>query len=391
MAGTGQLTTEWKAVERRRRPVRNGIVNTLMVVIAIVMGLIVYNDAADAPYAYQWVEPIDLWVGLAACLLLFFRRRWPVQIAIATVVVGSFSDTAWMATLFGIFTLAIHRPFRTTALVTLLNLPLLPLYAIYSWQMRSVGFKELILVCIFALFIYSGAAAWGLFLRSRRKLVYSLEERAMRAEDFARLQAEQAQLRAREEIAREMHDVLGHRLSLLSVHAGALAYRPDAPTSEIAGAAEIIRASAHQALQDLREVIGVLRAPVGELPQPMFADLPALVESSRQAGMEVDLRIDAPGNLPDHVGRTAYRVVQEGLTNALKHAPGQPVRIQLTGVPGDGLTVEVLNPAPSAPRTDDGQGLIGLAERAKLADGRIEHGRTGDGEFRLWVWLPWPA
>src|SRR5262249_56557879 len=89
-----------------------------------------------------------------------------------------------------------------------------------------------------------------------------------------RLRAEQAQQRAREQIAREMHDVLGHRLSLLSVHAGALEYHPDASAEEIARAAKVIRESAHQALQDLREVIGVLRAPVGQLPQPTLAAVP---------------------------------------------------------------------------------------------------------------------
>ncbi|MFC0627744.1 sensor histidine kinase [Kribbella deserti] len=391
MAGTEQLTTEWKAVERRRRPVRDAIVNIVMVVLSLAAGLIVYDDAQGNTQAYDWVQPLDLWIGLAACPLLFFRRRWPVHVAVATMLAGTVSDTAWLVTLLAIFTVAVHRPFKVTAIIALINLPTLPLYAIYSRHLRLADTTEVIGVSIMALFIYSGAAAWGLFIRSRRQLVYSLEERAERAEDFARLQAEQAQLRAREEIAREMHDVLGHRLSLLSVHAGALAYRPDAPTEEIAGAAEVIRASAHQALQDLREVIGVLRAPVGELPQPMFADLPGLVESSRQAGMVVDLHIDAPGNVPDHLGRTAYRVVREGLTNALKHAPDQPVRIHLIGVPGDGLTIEMVNPAPGHSRSTDGKGLLGLAERARLADGRIEQGRTAEGEFRLWVWLPWPA
>jgi signal transduction histidine kinase len=174
------------------------------------------------------------------------------------------------------------------------------------------------------------------------------------------------------------------------VHAGALAYRPDATTAEVGGAAEIIRASAHQALQDLREVIGVLRAPVGELPQPTFADLPVLVEDSRKAGLPVELDFDAPGTLPDHVGRTAYRIVQEGLTNALKHAPGAPVRVKVTGAPGNGLEVEVSNPAPHR-KAGEGQGLRGLSERAALVEGRLEHGRTAEGDFRLAAWLPWPA
>jgi signal transduction histidine kinase len=290
--------------------------------------------------------------------------------------------------------------------------------------------------------IQGAAVGWGLFVRHRRELVLSLRDRAARAETEARLLAEQAQHRARDEIAREMHDVLGHRLSLLSVHAGALEYRPDAPAEEIARAAKVIRESAHQALQDLREVIGVLRAPVGELPQPTLADVAQLVAESARAGMRVTLTEETSGTVNDAVGRTAYRLVQEALTNARKHAPGAEVRVRVTGAPGQGLTVEVRNaasasasaaaptptpaaaptptpaaaptpqPTPAAsptpaptpqpmpaasptlappPEARPGQGLIGLAERAALAGGRLEHGPTDEGGWRLSAWLPWPA
>src|SRR5690606_13476736 len=147
----------------------------------------------------------------------------------------------------------------------------------------------------------------------RRQLLASLRDRAERAESEARLRAEQARMQAREEIAREIHDVLGHRLSLLSVHAGALAYRPDAPPQDIARAARVIRESAHQALQDLRQVVGVLRAPVGELPQPVFADLRSLVAEAEQSGMRIRLVQEVAGEVPDALGRTVYRIVQEAV------------------------------------------------------------------------------
>jgi signal transduction histidine kinase len=191
-----------------------------------------------------------------------------------------------------------------------------------------------------------------------------------------------------------MHDVLGHRLSLLSVHAGALEFRPDAPAEEVARAAKVIRENAHQALQDLREVVGVLRAPVGELPQPTLADVRQLVAESGLAGMRVTLRDQTRGPVPDLAGRTAYRVVQEALTNARKHAPGADVHVHLSGSPGEGLTVEVRNTAPPPemdPQPQSGQGLAGLAERVGLASGRLEHGPTTEGGWRLSVWLPWPA
>jgi signal transduction histidine kinase len=368
---------------RRRRSTRDWIVDSIVFVCAVLFGLYTYSEGEHDPVNTALLA-LDLYSGLALCLLLWFRRRWPTQLALLAAVVTIYSEASSGAALVLIMTVAIHKPWRTSLLVFAANAVSLVVYL----HVRHKSDAGALMVAATAL--YLAEVGWGLYIRSRRQLLQTLRDRADRAETVAKLQAEQAQLRAREELAREMHDVLGHRLSLLSVHAGALAYRPDASTQEVAGAAEIIRASAHQALQDLREVIGVLRAPVGELPQPAFADLPALVEGSREAGIPVDLVLDAPGALPEHVGRTAYRIVQEGLTNAVKHAPGEPVAISVIGAPGNGLSVELRNPAPNR-RRGDGQGLKGLGERAALVDGRLEHGRTPDGDFRLFAWLPWPA
>lgn len=368
----------------RRRSARDWAVDTAVFVVALLGALYLYEEGKTQPVSHDLIE-LDFVTGMAVCLSLWFRRRWPVTLALIAAITATFSEAAGAPALILILSVAVYRPLRMTLLVFGVNaLGIL----VYLEIRRPADDREAILVS--AGLLYAAIAGWGLYIRSRRQLLQTLRDRADRAETVARLQAEQAQLRAREEIAREMHDVLGHRLSLLSVHAGALAYRSDASTEEVTSTAEVLRASAHQALQDLREVIGVLRAPVGELPQPTFADLPVLVEGSRAAGLPVELHLDAPGMLPDHVGRTAYRIVQEGLTNALKHAPGEPIRISVTGAPGNGLSVEVRNPAPHR-RRGDGQGLIGLAERAALVEGRLEHGRTPDGDFRLFAWLPWPA
>lgn len=223
----------------------------------------------------------------------------------------------------------------------------------------------------------------------------SLHERAERAEADAALRAERAQHEARDAIAREMHDVLGHRLSLLSVHAGALEYRPDAPAADVARAAAVIRQSAHQALQDLREVIGVLRGPVDERPLPRLDDIEELVGESRRAGMRVDLRVGVVGAPPALSGRTAYRIVQEGLTNARKHAAGSPVAVTLSGTEGEGLCVEVVDAGGgTGPRTrgeGPGLGLPGLGERVAISGGRIEYGVEAGRGWRLAAWLPWPA
>src|SRR6185369_13138757 len=150
--------------------------------------------------------------------------------------------------------------------------------------------------------------AWGMFRRSRRQ---AQRERAGRAEAVEQLRVEQIRYAERTRIAREMHDVLAHRISLLSLHAGVLEFRPDAPPEEVARAAGVIRASAHQALEDLREVIGVLRegtAPGEEPPsppQPTLAGLPGLLEESRAAGMTLraEVGVDDLEAVPEVVGR----------------------------------------------------------------------------------------
>jgi signal transduction histidine kinase len=239
-------------------------------------------------------------------------------------------------------------------------------------------------------------------VRARRQLVQSLRDRAERAEAGQHLRVEQARAHERARIAREMHDVLAHRISLLSLHAGALEFRPGAPPDEVARAAGVIRSSAHQALEDLRAVIGVLRDDPGgaepERPQPTLADLPALIDESRGAGVRVasTWRLDADAVVPEALGRNAYRIVQEGLTNARKHARGAAVDVTVDGAPGVGLEIEVRNRLPvgafaAAGIPGTGTGIVGLSERASLAGGRLEHGRTEAGDFRLWAWMPWPA
>jgi signal transduction histidine kinase len=391
------------AAAPRRRP-RDWVVDSLLFLIALVLALLVVGGRLESPTPPDpgWLFTLDVIAGAVGCAGLWLRRRWPVGLALMLIALSTFSECVGGAMVVGLLTVAIHRPPRTTAAVFGLSL----LSGLVYVTVRPEPGTPAFLLFLIGVAVQSAAVGWGLFIRFRRQLVLSLRDRAVRAETEAQLRAEQAQQRARDEIAREMHDVLGHRLSLLSVHAGALEFRPDAPAEEVARAAKVIRENAHQALQDLREVIGVLRAPVGELPQPTLADVRQLVAESGRAGMRVALREETSGAVPDLTGRTAYRIVQEALTNARKHAPGTEVQVSLTGSPGAGLTVEVGNDAPTAapgpatasvpdpgpaPDPGAGQGLVGLAERVALAGGRLEHGPTDEGGWRLAAWLPWPA
>jgi signal transduction histidine kinase len=320
-----------------------------------------------------WLLLADQVAGGLGCASVWLRRRWPVELAIAMIPLTMFSETVGGASAVALFTVAVHRPVKTSVWVAGLSLVAVPAYAV----LRPDADLSFAFVTVFGVVVTAAVLGWGLFVRNRRQLLASLTERTERAEAEARLRAEHAQSQAREQIAREMHDVLGHRLSLLSVQAGALEYRRDASAAEIAGAASVIRASAHQALEDLREVIGVLRAEVSELPQPTLADVCELVAESRRAGMRVvlDSELGPAGAaaVPERLGRTAYRIVQEGLTNARKHAPEAEVSVWLSGSPELGLTIELGNSVTAGTRSlpGAGQGLIGLAERAMLAGGYL--------------------
>jgi signal transduction histidine kinase len=376
-----------------RRTMRDWLVDAACFLFAVSIGVLGFSDAElSGGFAFA-----DAAAGVLACAALWWRRRWPVAVTLLEITLSTWSASSAGATIVALLTLAVHRPFRVVVPVLAIGLLALPVYFAAQPTSGPLWVETLNIGLVVGVTL-----VWGMFIRARRQLVLSLRDRAERAETEQRLRVEQARQQERATVAREMHDVLAHRISLLSLHAGALEFRPNAPPEEIARAAGVIRSSAHQALEDLREVIGVLRAsPNGatpERPQPTLGDLPALIGESRAAGMRVafDYAIDADAIVPDAMGRNAYRIVQEGLTNARKHARGSTVEVTVVGAPGDGLSIEVRNPLPvgagaRATIPGAGTGLVGLAERTSLAGGRLEHGRTESGDYRLWAWLPWPA
>ncbi|MFD5073212.1 histidine kinase [Streptomyces sp. NPDC058371] len=379
---------------RPRRTARDWVVDFGFFLLAVGIGLLAADSLTGDPNTSHGLAVADQWLGALACAAVWLRRRWPLGLAVAMIPVGLLSTTSGGAGLVALFTLAVHRPFKYVGWVAGVSLALIPFY---FWLRPDPDLPYLAALTLTT--VLTGAVVgWGMFVRSKRQLLLSLRDRARRAETEAELRAEQAQQLAREAIAREMHDVLAHRLTLLSVHAGALEFRPDAPRNEVARAAGVIRESAHEALQDLREIIGVLRASErgdeSGRPQPTLGAVEALVSESREAGMKVvlDNRVTDPAAVPASVGRTAYRIAQEGLTNARKHAPGAEVTVSVAGAPGDGVTISVSNPAPQGdvpPVPGSGQGLIGLTERATLAGGSLQHGAGSDGGFEVRAWLPW--
>jgi signal transduction histidine kinase len=340
--------------------------------------------------------PLDIIVGVLACTLLPLLLRWPIAAAVALAILAAFSPAATPPSTIGTLHIARERPVASAVGVGLVGLGA---HAVQGLLRPTPGLSfEWWL--ILALVTHAALVAWGAFTRARRALLDSLRERARRAEDEQAQRVAAARAHERTLIAREMHDVLAHRLSLVAASAGALEYRPDSSPEQLAKVAGVVRAGVHQALEELREVIGVLRAdgtdPAADAPQPTLTDLPGLLDESRAAGvvLDVDNWVADPSSTPEGTGRSAYRIIQEGLTNARKHAPGRPVHVQVDGGPGDGLLIDIRNLLPDRPPDSppgSGTGLVGLAERAQLAGGRLGHGVTPDGEFRLHAALPWPG
>jgi signal transduction histidine kinase len=333
----------------------------------------------------MWVL-IDMGLGVLGVALIWWRRRWPWPIALATILLTVVSTTAFGAASVAYVSLCTHRRWRRLIPVGIVYW-LCMMTNLILWQHGDV-----ILFGVVSIVAVGALTVSGLYVRGRRDLAASEHQAALAAQGQ---RIEQAKLAERIKIAHEMHDVLAHRISLLSMLAGGLAYRTDLGTEETRETALAIQENAHQSLNELRAVLGTLRrddAPAG--PQPNLRHLADLFDEVRAAGQQVEVAdtIDDRELLPTQTGRHAYRIVQEALTNARKHAPGTRVTAEIGGRPGEGLRIRVSNPAAyGTPGGPGGRlGLVGLAERTRMAGGTISHA-VQDGWFVLDARLPWEA
>jgi signal transduction histidine kinase len=246
----------------------------------------------------------------------------------------------------------------------------------------------------------------GVIVRSRRG------NREQLAVVERRHEGERALLQERQRIARELHDVVAHHMSVIAIQAEAGPYKAANPPPELVESFAEIRASALSGLNELRRVLGVLRSDQPDTaPQPGLEDMPSLLESARAGGVTVTSAVTGtPRRLPDGVDLSAYRIVQEGLSNAMRHAPGSTVQVSLFyGVAA--LIIEIRNdhchsgieagtaggqgaagqPAPEQERwagLGSGHGIIGMRERATMLGGRLDAGPTPAGEFLVTAALP---
>ncbi|WP_310964286.1 sensor histidine kinase [Nocardioides terrisoli] len=360
--------------------------------LALAISGLVWSQVALREWRH---DPVLLWIdlGLGAVSLSLapYRRRWPMPVALLGAAFGVLSASCSGPATLAAVSLATRRDLPKIITVGVVGVAgSIAMNALEPWATDGPWWVDLAFAVVFTI----AMMATGMYVGSRRELVWSLRERAEQAEQQQQLQVGQARALERERIAREMHDVLAHRISLVTMHAGALAYRTDLSPEQVRETAEIISGKAHEALSDLRTILGTLREDEPMRPQPTLVDLRDLIAEATTSGMTVrldDALLDLRA-VPESTGRTVYRIVQEALTNARKHAPGAAVEIGVCGALGEGLTVAVRNNrtrlAPSA--EGSGLGLVGMRERAELAGGRLDV-RDDGSTFALEGWLPWPT
>jgi signal transduction histidine kinase len=357
--------------------------------VALLSGLSIGLGAATP--VDQGLPEIVLIIGTAlfAVLLVLFRRRAPLLPFLLAAVLAAFSPAVHLGMPVAAYAVGRYDgrwPVRTTAAAV----GVLAIAQPWSWQSLSlaVGAVAAGLLAV----VLPGAI--GAYVRTRAELVVALRERAERAEAERELLARDAVLQERARIAREMHDAVGHRVSLMVLQAGAIemAAGHRERVEQLAGQ---VQTAGRQALDELRQAVGVLRsgedddAPLA--PQPGLEDLDRLAAECRAAGMTVDLRCPAEAAPVDPaVSRAAYRIVQEALTNGAKHAPGAAVTVEVTRA-ADEIVVRVVNGPgrqPAGPTPGGGYGLLGLRERVRTLGGRFRAEPRLDGGFVVEAVLP---
>ena len=347
--------------------------------------------AGQLPGAANWI--IALLAVVPAALAVYWRDRHPWLLAlVALAATWAITDIAIAAGIVVVISRAKHWPVMlgyTLAGAAGLLVPWANSVdsGITATGPDPTGNTRLLLHLL--VFI---ALPWLIGLVRRTNRVASLERLRHEAEQ-RELAAGQAVSEERNRIAQEMHDVLGHKLSLITVQAGALEVNPGAGAEVVAGQAALIRTTARQALDELREILGVLGDPADPLhPQPGLAAALDLVEHNRASGMRITVQDELPPDLqlPSATGAAIHRVVQEGLTNALRHAPGAEAVLRLTMPDERRLRIELTNAAAvrRGAGPGSGRGLPGLRERVRSLGGTLSAEPTADGGYRLAADLP---
>jgi signal transduction histidine kinase len=333
-----------------------------------------------------------LWLALLiSCAALTRRHDAPLivlAIVLFLVLVVNFAATMTLPMLLAVFTVAEYRDRIRVAAAAILT----AVAVIGAGPLH--GGSEALPGIVSRLIVIGLAVAVGLYLRARADYLGGLHERAERLERERQLLAREAVAEERVRIARELHDVVAHNVSLIVVEAQALAATGDSGAKQQAGLGRMAGLG-REALSEMHRMLGVLRLQDGgapELePQPGVRDLPTLIERTRQAGLDAQLNVDGSSrDLPAAVDLSVYRIVQEALTNVVRHAHATQATVTLAYAP-DTLEVTVLDDGngPNGDHGDGGHGLVGMRERVALFRGELETGqRTYGSGYRVRALIP---
>ena len=390
-------------VKRPRRPrvVRGWIAANQRAVwyaAAGTLAAILYAIAAPVEAAvYGAPVLVALFVTAARCAALVVAVRWPV----VGVIVFTISSAVVR---FEVAPPGAPWPWSVTAIVEFTAL-VFAVWSLHGWRRGLVAYLVPGLVIsamaqldfdggsmaggIVALSVGAVAAGVGTLVRDRVRVGAALDKERQLGlvEQERRLVAEE-----RQRIARELHDVVAHGLSLIQIQATSAPYRVTGVTPEAAAEFADIARSARGSLAEMRQLLGALRGddePAERAPQPTVGDIPALVGETRRAGANITLAMPEGTEAPPAQGIAAYRIVQEAISNAMRHAPGARIDV-VVDVIGGVLAIDIANDAPETPpaQSRPGHGLVGMRERATILGGSMDAARTNDGGFRVLARLP---
>jgi signal transduction histidine kinase len=371
----------------RKRNFRYAIPVLLFGLISLAMGMAATLEETRA------LDPVAIYaIAFGAVLPVVVSYRWPVA--------------AWRLTFVMLFVGVIHaqvgphdEPWPWNAVQILAALFVLGRLAATSESLVTVWATLLTLIPVFmfapesnawgaALLVVAVAALGDIFSRRR----HTREMLAEQAELNELERARRAVLEERTRIAREMHDVVAHHMSMIAVQAETAPYRLSGLPEEAKAELTTIAGAAREALADMRRLLGVLRSETQEAeraPQPGYPQIADLVTSARRAGLAVSEELPRLDGIDETAGLTAYRIVQEALANAARHAPGGPVRL-VARADGEVVELRVDNEltAPPEPGHKPGHGLIGMRERVALLGGELTAGPDGAGSYQVLARLP---
>ncbi|MGW4026008.1 sensor histidine kinase [Streptomyces sp. NPDC005009] len=361
------------------------------VAIAVVVALFTGSDAAVNDPGHRQADEVT-WLLFAVSIgALLVRSRWPVAVAVVTgaacagwALYGHIGELLNLPVMVALYAVAVHgdraRTVRTGVVAALASGIVSLVAGIDVAQPQGAPLLEMLWPLVPLLL--------GEAVRGRRELVREYADRAERAEAEREREARRRVEQERVRIARELHDVVAHTVSAMTVQAGLALDAFDRKPEVARTAMRQVRASGKEAVRELRATVGVLRAEGGALtgPAPRLRELTELVKRVRTTGLEVDLRMDG-GVLPQVVELAAYRIVQEALTNVIKHSGARHAAVSVTR-DGDRLIVEVVDDGSATAGPGDGFGLIGMRERAAAAGGRVEAGPVPGGGWRVRAQLP---